>query len=298
MKSPSRIVRSRHLPVLLISILLGLALAPASPGLAQQSREFTVQAFQCPVGYTGSHAGQHCFDVAPDEDFKLVTGGGTLNATTDRSGVAAFDLSGEVSQIRLSGPVFFWSTTSDHPRPVVQAVCLDETGNEIETTGGNPGSEISIESLPNGDITCNWYIGADNGNHSAWQGGYPDLVPGIYPGEFVAIYGAQSEYPAASLTFELDSVPDHDMTLDITGIDDELPAKVKLQASLNGETIFEGPSEFPDWVEGMEEPGHMVFTLPAGTLQQGHNVFTLSNLAPDANFGEPPWVLVGASDLH
>jgi hypothetical protein len=291
----------RILSVLLIG-LVAMTNLPVTQTAARAPRELVIHAIQCPPGYTGNMAEDHCADPAPEQKFTLRTGDDPSapedEAVSDSTGTATFSIPDDATTIHLSGPPFYISTTSDHPRPVLQVRCFDEEDQPIEGMGGDPGREYTLDTMPGGNISCDWYIGNNTSDVSAWQGGYGNLKPGVYPGEFVAIYGANSDYPSASVTFELETIPDAGMALEISGVDDELEGQVEISASLNGAEIYAGPSDFPSWYEGMSSPGEMQFELPANLLTVGHNTFTISNLQPDANFGEPPWVLVGECRLR
>src|SRR5690348_3614736 len=56
---------------------------------------------------------------------------------------------------------------------------------------------------------------------ASWQGGWLRNNSGFLGRPWVAIYGAQSNYPRASLVFSLDDVPTGDVRVVLTGICDE-----------------------------------------------------------------------------
>lgn len=196
------------------------------------------------------------------------------------------------------GIVFFISTNGPVPRPELSVQCVDEYRQPIAGTGGNRGRTYTLPDL-NGTraITCNWYIGADTGPLSAWQGGYANNKAGVYPGDFVSLYGAHSDFPAASVSFNSADVPQGMSGLQVTGLDDEWPQHEKIEVSLNGTVIYSGSSTFPNWYPGMRQPGTMGFKLPPDLLVQGPNRLTISDREPDANFGTPSYVLLGATEF-
>jgi len=290
----------RLVPALLIG-LLALGLLPVASTHAQKARTISIEAVQCPPGYTGSYPAQHCSDRAAGIPFTVTVGDvASQNISvveSDGSGEASLNL-GDASTVSIKGPAFLVSTTGTVLRPVVSVQCVDEYGHQIAGSSHNPGLTYTLPDLDGARaITCNWYIGAVTDPLSAWQGGYADNKPGVYPGEFVSIYGANSDYPAASVTFERDAVPRNGAALDITGLDDEWERYENLEVSLNGIVIYSGPSEFPNWYLGMEEPGSMCFDLPQDALVDRQNTFTISDREPNANFGTPPYVLLGESKL-
>lgn len=134
-----------------------------------------------------------------------------------------------------------------------------------------------------------------------WSGGYYRGDALAYGRPWIALYGAQSEYPSASLGFALDAAPAGPATLTLTGLDDEWAAANELALDVNGQRVFAGPSPFPNWdgVGAGEGAAWTTITieLPAGLLQAGTNEVVVSNLTPGANFGAPPYVLLAEAAL-
>lgn len=127
-----------------------------------------------------------------------------------------------------------------------------------------------------------------------WQGALSDLDDGIYGREAVAVYGAQSPYPAATLTFGLDEAGDGQTALTLTGLDDELPGPTPVAISVNGEVVYEGEAGFYDFDPAAPEVAWQRWTLyfPSNLLRPGENAIAVAQLAPSANVGEPPYVLL------
>ncbi len=289
----------RFIPAFAISLLV-LGFFPAASH-AQNARSLIIMTHQCPPGYVGDMPEQHCFDAAAGVQFTITIGDlATGNKTTIASGQdgsASLNLD-DASAVRIEGPAFFISTTGSEPRPVLSVQCLDDNQQPIAGTGDNPGRTYTLANVQGvRAITCNWYIGADTGPLSAWQGGYANNKAGVYPGDFVSLYGAKSKYPSASVSFNSADVPQGMTGLQVTGLDDEWPQHEKIEVSLNGTVIYSGPSTFPNWYPGMRQPGTMCFTLPPDLLVQGPNRLAISDREPDANFGTPPYVLVGATEF-
>ena len=129
-----------------------------------------------------------------------------------------------------------------------------------------------------------------------WQGGYYRGDAQWYGRAWVALYGAQSGYGRASVTFFLDAAPSGGGALTIVGLDDESGGDNPLSITVNGVEVFAGPSPFPGWDGvGTGETAAwtaVTFAIPAGALLAGPNEVAVSNLVGGANFGSPPYVLV------
>ena len=134
-----------------------------------------------------------------------------------------------------------------------------------------------------------------------WSGGYYRGDALAYGRPWIALYGAQSAYPSASLGFALDAAPAGPATLTLTGLDDEWAAANEIALDVNGQRVFAGPSPFPNWdgVGAGEGAAWTTITieLPAGLLLAGANEVVVSNLTPGANFGAPPYVLLAEAAL-
>jgi hypothetical protein len=136
-----------------------------------------------------------------------------------------------------------------------------------------------------------------------WRGGLYRGDGDWYGRPWVAVYGVQSEYPLAALTFSLDSSPIGEATLYLTGLDDELPANARIDVAVNGVSLYTGSSPFANWDGNMANQAadaswtQANFSVPVGLLVAGTNELTVANLEPSANFGVPPWVLLGDAVL-
>ncbi len=129
-----------------------------------------------------------------------------------------------------------------------------------------------------------------------WRGGYYRGDGQAYGRPWVALYGAQSAYPSATLTFRIRGEAGGPATLRLTGLDDELPDLNQMAVAVNGEQVYSGASPFVNW-DGISNGANAAWTeasitIPAGVLQSGRNEVTVSNLTPAASFNGPPYVLL------
>jgi hypothetical protein len=135
-----------------------------------------------------------------------------------------------------------------------------------------------------------------------WVGGFYRGDSRAYGRPWVALYGAASAYPRATLTFSLGATPVQAATLTVAGLDDEWRAANEIALEVNGQRVFSGPSPFPNW-DGVGNGAdaawtRVSFTIPAGALQAGTNRISVANLTPGANFNAPPYVLLADAALE
>lgn len=135
-----------------------------------------------------------------------------------------------------------------------------------------------------------------------WAGGFYRGDGQAYGRPWVAIYGANSAYPRASLVFTLKAAPDGPATLTVTGLDDEWAARNDIVLDVNGETIFTGAAPFANW-DGVGNGADAAWTtvaypIPEGALRAGANEIVIANLTPSGNFNAPPYVLLAHSSLE
>ena len=143
--------------------------------------------------------------------------------------------------------------------------------------------------------------GAANFAAEDWLGGFYRGDSAFYGRPWTALYGAASEYPQASLRFRLSSEPTGPATLTIAGLDDELAGPNPIAIEVNGQSLFEGASPFQSW-DGVGDGANAAwtdvdFTIPANALRAGRNEIAIANLSPSANFGAPPYILLGDTTL-
>ncbi len=135
-----------------------------------------------------------------------------------------------------------------------------------------------------------------------WVGGYYRGDSQAYGRPWVAVYGALSEYPRATLGFTLDATPGRAATISITGLDDEWETLNPIALEINGAAVYSGPSPFVNW-DGIGTGANAAwttvpFTIPSGMLRAGPNEITFANLTPVASFNSPPYVLLADAVLE
>jgi hypothetical protein len=135
-----------------------------------------------------------------------------------------------------------------------------------------------------------------------WVGGFYRGDGLAYGRPWVAVYGAFSDFPRASLRFTLDARPRGEATLTIVGLDDEWAGPNPIALEVNGEVVYSGPSPFPNW-DGIGDGRNAawtaaVFTIPDRVLRAGENEIAVSNLTPAASFNSPPYVLLSDAVLE
>ncbi len=96
-----------------------------------------------------------------------------------------------------------------------------------------------------------------------------------------------------SATFNVGEPRSGTAVLSIEGMDSEDAAKTLVRIAINGVTVFEGPTPFPNDDFPLETGRWVTQQLPfdAGILRVGANTVTLTNLAPGRP-SLPPFVAV------
>lgn len=138
---------------------------------------------------------------------------------------------------------------------------------------------------------------------SDWVGGFyqsdPDLQA-YYGRPWVAVYGAQSDYPQASLAFDLDATPEAPVEITLLGLDDELEALNQIAVEVNGRRVYAGADIFPNWNAVSGDPSvwsEVRLTIDPSLLAAGVNALTLLSLEPNPSFNGPPYFLLGAGSI-
>ena len=134
-------------------------------------------------------------------------------------------------------------------------------------------------------------------------GAYRRSDGALYGRPEVALYGAGSGYNEGTVAFDLRGTVSGDVSLVLTGLDDERAERCNLQVLLNGAQVFNGADSFPntpttDNGEGGGDRywGQMRVTIPASALRQGRNTLTLRNTTPWQGSLGIPYILI--SDLR
>jgi hypothetical protein len=128
---------------------------------------------------------------------------------------------------------------------------------------------------------------------SSWEGGMP-IDASAYGGvEGVAVYGSNSTNPSATLTFTLDAAPVGETVVSFQALDDEFEGSVPIAIELDGQRVYEGPSNFPDYDPSNVTWAPATMRIEAGGLGSGEHTLTIRNLDPSDNVNLPPYVLLG-----
>lgn len=116
----------------------------------------------------------------------------------------------------------------------------------------------------------------------------------LYGRPTVALYGRDSGYAEGVFAFQVQGLPGGTITLVLTGLDDERGEHCQFQVVINGQTIFDGPTTFPNVPNGDNgvggQPrywGQMAIAVPDGVLREGRNTIALRNRAPGSRPGIP-----------
>ncbi|HEV2108192.1 MAG TPA: serine/threonine-protein kinase [Thermomicrobiales bacterium] len=134
-----------------------------------------------------------------------------------------------------------------------------------------------------------------------WSGACTGIDESMYGREAVAIRGAQSPCPSATLSFTLDEAPATDTTLTINGFNGE---NVPLLAALeiNGSRSSSSQQFFEMWDGDLSSVsstwGTAQLSLPPGYLQAGRNTISLVSTTPGSGSWGPPYLLLGEATLE
>jgi hypothetical protein len=134
-----------------------------------------------------------------------------------------------------------------------------------------------------------------------WRGGFLRDDSVYYGRPWVAVYGAQSDYPQATVTFALDTAPTGKPRFVVEGLDDEAAGKNQIAVFVNDTQVYRGESPFAGW-DGQGRGENAPWTpvtvvIPEGLLVVGLNTITFANLTPAANFSSPPYILLSEAVL-
>jgi hypothetical protein len=120
----------------------------------------------------------------------------------------------------------------------------------------------------------------------------PDGV--LYDLPAAHLYSQATDFPSTTVTLELGEAPSRYAVLRIVGMDDESANTVPIRITVNGYVVHDGPGPFGS--EVWTDVGWLVGNL--GVLQAGDNSITVEVLAPQGEFGRPPWVLLSAMRVY
>jgi hypothetical protein len=171
------------------------------------------------------------------------------------------------------------------------------TAAPIVIVVGDEGEEAADEADAPAEIAL--AFAADD-----WTGAYYQGNGLWYGRAWTAVYGAQSRYPSATLTFELDAAPQRDLVFTVVGLDDELAGKNPIALEVNGERVYEGDSPFESWDGNTANRGSdarwttVEASLSAELFDEGENTITFLNLSRSGNFNAPPYNLLSVARLE
>ena len=127
------------------------------------------------------------------------------------------------------------------------------------------------------------------------EGGAYRRPDGVLYGQPAAhLYSQATDFPSTTIVFDLTEVPARYAVVRIVGMDDESAATVPIRVSVNGYVIHEGPAPFGSevWTDTAWRIGDLSAFLP------GENVLVVEIIAPEGEFGRPPWLLLSAMRIY
>jgi len=133
-----------------------------------------------------------------------------------------------------------------------------------------------------------------------WEGGFYQGSGAAYAREWTAVYGAQSQYPAGILSFELEDEPTGEVVFRVEGLDDEFEGQHQIALEINDRRVYEGGSPFASFGGNFDNPEwtRVVIRIPEGLLEDGENEIAFLSLEPSAATGQPPYFLLSVASLR
>ena len=131
-----------------------------------------------------------------------------------------------------------------------------------------------------------------------WQGGLYRGDGQAYGRPWVAIYGALSQYPRATLSFELPDAPTAPLAFHVAGLDDEIAGPTGIAIEINGATV-QLASPFADFNADFANANwtELDLLIPAELLQKGQNSIAFANLTQSSSVGVPPYFLLAEGTI-
>ena len=169
------------------------------------------------------------------------------------------------------------------PLPTLAAVAPRPTRGENPGPAPAPASTAAPASVDEVAIRM---------EDTAFGGGYRNRGASVYGGRTATwVYGQSSGHSQMAATFSLAAPGMGTASLTIEGMDSEDAAKTPIRIAINGVTLFEGASPFPNddipLQSGRWSPASFFFD--ASLLAAGSNTITITNLA-GGGVGLPPFV--------
>jgi hypothetical protein len=178
--------------------------------------------------------------------------------------------------------------TSDMPHAddsvaAVQLDANDDSLNKQNTLGAQRAAAI-------GGGTTGVIVDLED---TMWTGGYRKTNDGTYGGRTTTwMYGAATEFSSIEATFVVEARPFGTAELNIEGMDSAGGDKTPIAIVVNGQEIYNGPSQLPDDSPFETKPwDSYTWTFNAQILKPGRNTITITNLALGA-FSDPPYLML------
>lgn len=136
---------------------------------------------------------------------------------------------------------------------------------------------------------------------SEWSGACGNVDSAQFGREAVAIRGAESSCPSATIAFRLSEAPAGDTALTVFGFNGET-TPVMLAIEINGSRSSSSNQFFDVWngrAPSIDATwGQARIMLPPGYLQAGQNTITLVSTTSGSDENGPPYVLLGEAMLE
>lgn len=133
---------------------------------------------------------------------------------------------------------------------------------------------------------------------TVWIGGYREASNGAYGGRTATwIYGAATEFSSIEATFVVEARPFGTAELNVEGMDSSGSDKTPIAIAVNGQEIYNGPSQLPDDSLVETKPwDSYTWTFNAQILKPGRNTISITNLALGA-FSDPPFLVLDYAQI-
>ncbi|MEX1157680.1 MAG: protein kinase [Thermomicrobiales bacterium] len=269
------------LAALLVVLLLVAAIALAGDGDDQEATPTVVAAVESTateavVAPTATETAEPAATVAPTETLEP-TASPTVSPTIAASATPEPTLTPEPTVTPTPEP-----ESTEAPAPT-------------STPEPPPSDVVFNEPIPLSAIPYPIQDGDDETMEAGdFEGAYRRPDGRLYGLPAVHLYGQGSDASTATASFEVDAGPAEYIVIVITGMDDEVAAKVPIRVSLNGNTVWEGASPFgnEDWTD----VAWVVQDL--GWISGGENTLAVTNLEEGGEIGTPPWVLLTSATVY
>lgn len=123
--------------------------------------------------------------------------------------------------------------------------------------------------------------------NGAWDPTKQSGFQGNIPQGAVLLFGGQSDFSTGTATFDIKQQPGRFIAIEIRGMDDDLQAKTPLKITLNGVTVWQGSSPFPNGALGDQ-----AWLITERLLKTSGNTLTIGNISQQGNEAQRPWELI------